>query len=402
MKKYVYKAKNPVGETINGIVESPNEKAAIKILHEHDLLIITLSEKKELSLKSVSVGGPSVSEREVATFTRLLSTMLSTGLPLTDALSNLATQTNNKYFRELVKTILRDVQAGSSLSESLSRYPAVYNNLYINLVKSGEASGKVGESLGRLADTMESNLEFKAKIKGAMVYPAILVTAMIGVAVLMITFVVPKIGDVYRDFHAELPLPTRVLIAISDIMRNYTIFVVIFFGVLFFAYRVLRKNPTSDLLMNNFLFRVPVVGPMNAEANLALIFRTLGTLLASGVAIIDALDIVSHVVDNNYFRTGLEMASKSVEKGLPLSLAIRRNPDFPPMVAQLMAIGEETGTLDQSLDRLANFYQESAERKVKTLTTALEPMMLLLMGVMVGGLAIAVMLPMFNLINVIK
>lgn len=405
MLQFNYKAKDKDGKTLSGVVESLNSASAAKTLQEHGLLVISVYEKRSLSLNSLQnflPGAKRVSGQEIATFTRLVSTMLKAGLPLIDALSNLVLQIKNTYFREVVRSILQDVQGGTSLSVAMKRYPNVFNNLYVSLVASGEASGKLDETMERLAEMLEADLDFKGKIKGAMIYPAIVVVAMSAVGVFMITTIIPKIAEVYEDFGAELPLPTRILIGISDIIRNYTIVVVIVLVLLYIGYRIFRKNPASDLMINNFFLSVPIIGQMNSEVELTIMTRTLGTLINSGVSILDALRIVSTAMDNNKYRLGLETATQTVEKGLPFSSAIRRNPDFAPIVSQLCAIGEETGTLGDSLNRLAKYYQESSERKVKGLTVALEPLMILIMGGMVGGLAVAVLLPMFNLVNVIK
>ncbi len=405
MKQFTYKAKDANGSTLTGIVESADQLAAAKTLQEHGLLVISVNEKKSLNfgdLKSLIPGVSKVSDQEVATFTRLLSTMLKAGLPLIDALSNLAVQTTNPYFKDVVRSVLQDVQGGISLSASMKRYPKVFNNLYVSLVAAGEASGKVGETMERLAEMLESDLDFKGKIKGALIYPAIVVVAMAGVAIFMITTIIPKIADVYDEFGAELPLPTKILIGISDIFVHYTIFVVIFIVIVIIAVKIFRKNPASDLLINNFMYRLPIMGELNSEVVMTILTRTLGTLINSGISILDSLKIVANAMANDKYKMGLEYAAQTVEKGLPFSSAIRRNPDFAPIVAQLSAIGEETGTLGDSLNRLSKYYQDSSERKVKALTTALEPIMILVMGAMVGGLAIAVLLPMFNLVNVIK
>ncbi len=401
MKQFEYKALNLEGSMLNGVIESNSPENAARILQEKKYLVIDVKEKRSFSLTNISFG-KSISDREVATFTRLLSTMLSTGLPLIDAISNLVAQARSVYFKEVLKSILHDIQSGISLSESMARYPNVFNELYTNLVKAGEASGKVDGALGKLADTLESNLDFKAKVTGAMVYPAVIVGAMALIGIFMITTIIPKIADVYKEYGSDLPFPTQILITISDVIKNYTIIVILFFILLGFTFKALKKNPVSDLMINNFILKMPIFGLLSQEIIMALIFQTLGTLLSSGVAILDALKIVTKTVSNNFFRTGLIEASAYVEKGLPLSMAIKRNSDFPMMVSQLLSVGEETGTVDQSLDRLAKFYQDSAERKVKNLTTLLEPVMILLMGGMVGGLAIAVLMPMFNLVNVIK
>jgi type IV pilus assembly protein PilC len=404
MKQFAYLARDKAGTKVEGLIESATTEQAARTLQERKLLVINIHEKREFTLDAIlgSLTGSRVSAREVATFTRLLATMLGTGLPLTDALYNLVTQTHNGALREIIQAVLHDVQSGVSLSETLSHNNRVFDNLYINMVKAGEAAGRMDDALEKLAEMLESNLDFQSKVKGAMIYPAVVTVAMGGIGVFMITTIIPKIAAVYEEFGAELPGPTRVLIAISDLLRNYTIFVFLFAVLAYFTLRTLKKNPVSEMLINNAMFKTPVMGALWAEVDIAVICRTLGTLLSSGVAILEALKIVSKIMPNNYFRAGLIEASVFVEKGLPLSAAIRRNPDFPLIMSQLLAIGEETGTVDKSLNQLAKFYQDSAERKVKALTTLLEPVMILFMGGMVAMLALAVLMPMFNLVNVIK
>lgn len=404
MKRFVYKVKDQAGATSTGIIESVSDKAAARLLQEKGLLVVSLAEKRVWDWKSLTLGvfGNSVSQREIATFTQFLATMLATGLPLADALDNLANQTGNNYFREVIRSIIHDVQAGVSLSDAMGRYPKLFDTLYINLIKAGEASGKMDEILAKLADTLEANLDFKSKVSGALIYPAVVTVAMIGVAILMLTTVIPRIATVYKDFGADLPLPTRILIGASGFISSYFLIFVALAILAVFGVRTLLKNSTSEFVINNLSFRIPILGPMNAEVTITIVARTLGMLLYSGVAILDSLRIMARAVANNYFRSGLLAAATLVEKGLPFSLAIRRDPNFPPIMAQLLAIGEETGTVDQSLMKLADYYQDITERKTKTLTTLLEPILLIVMGIMIGGLAIAILLPMFNLVNVIR
>lgn len=404
MKRFLYKAKDQLGITTSGVVESVSDKTAVRTLQEKGLLVVSLAEKRVWDWQSLTTGlfWSRVSEREIATFTGFLATMIATGLPLADALENLAMQTRNAYFREVIRSAIHDVQSGLSLSEALGRYPKIFDTLYVNLVKAGEASGKMDEVLVKLAETLEANLDFKAKVSGALIYPAVVTVAMLAVAIFMLTTIIPRIAEVYKQFGADLPLPTRILTGLSSLITNYFLVVIILIGLVVFGVRTLLKNPTSEYLINNLFFRIPVLGPLNAEVTLTIVARTLGMLLYSGVGILSALSIMARAVPNNYFRSGLLTAVALVEKGLPLSLAIRRNPDFPPLMSQLLAIGEETGTVDQSLAKLAKYYQDITERKTKTLTSLLEPILLIVMGTMVGGLAIAVLLPMFNLVNVIK
>lgn len=402
MIQFNYKAKDKSGVTVTGVVESPSVAVAAHTLQEHGLLVISLAEKREFNLKSLKLSFNGVSGQELSTFTRLLATMLKAGLPLVDALSNLSFQVKNSTFKEVILSILHDVQSGGSLSVAMTRYPKVFNVLYVSLIKSGEASGKAEESMEKLAQMLEDEQEFRGKVKGAMIYPIIVTLAMIGVGLFMITTIIPKIATVYKDFNAELPLPTKILIGISDIVRNYFIIVVIFGVVGFMAFKAFRKNPASDFLINNAMLKMPILGELQTDVNLTVMNRTLGTLINAGVSILDALKIVSQAQDNNYLRQGIEQAAADVEKGLPFSGSIQRNPKFPIIMSQLCAIGEETGTLGESLMRVSKYYQESSERRVKALTASLEPIMIIVMGVMVGGLAIAVLMPMFNLVSVIK
>lgn len=404
MKQFAYKARDSSGTETQGVVESLSDKAAVRTLQERGLLVVSLSQKRVWDWSNLTLGvfGSRVSSREIATFTQFLATMLSTGLPLSDALENLAMQTTNGYFREVIRSLVHDVQSGISLSDALGRFPKLFDTLYVNLIKAGEASGKMDEVMAKLAETLEANLDFKAKVSGALTYPAVVTVVMVGVAVFMLTTVIPRIAEVYKQFGADLPLPTRILIGLASLVTNYFLVAVILVALLVFGVRTLLKNPTSEYLLNNLSFRLPVFGPLNAEMTVAIVARTLGMLLYSGVAILDALAIMARAVPNNYFRSGLLEARELVEKGLPFSLAMRRNPNFPPLMSQLLAIGEETGTVDQSLGKVAKYYQDITERKTKTLTSLLEPVLLIIMGTLVGGMAIAVLLPMFNLISVIK
>ena len=404
MRQFSYRAVDQTGKRQAGLVESLDDKQAARTLQERGWLVVEVKQKKELNLSGllpVWALPSNVSEQEVATLTRLLATMLATGLPLTEALSNLAMQNRGRYLAEVIHSLESDVRSGVAMSTAMARYPKVFNNLYVNLVRAGEASGKMGETLERLADTLESSLDFKNKVKGAMVYPVIVVTAMVGIGGFMITTIIPKIADVYRQFGADLPLPTKILVGLSVITSRYFIVVLILGTGLFFLYGALRRNKTSDYLLNNAAYRIPIFGAIQEQVMTTVLARTLGTLLGAGVAISEALRIVSGTMGNDCYRDGLEGVAVQVEKGLPLSLAMARNPVFPVMMSQLVAIGEETGTVDQSLMRLSRFYQDAAERQVKMLTTTMEPLMILLMGLMVGGLAVAVLLPMFNLVNVI-
>jgi type IV pilus assembly protein PilC len=360
-----------------------------------------LSEKSSFSLDNILPFRKTVSDQDIASFTRHLSTMLETGLPLTDALADLESQPNQK-FSEVVTNIRKEVMGGSSLSAAMEKYPKIFKPMYLSMVKAGEASGQVDKSLGRLADTLEKAIEFKAKVKGALIYPIIVVIAMIGVGTLMMIFVIPTLSEVYKSFDAELPLPTRILIGISDFTRNYWYLTIMAAVAAILGFRAVKQTKSGEYAINNLILNLPVFGELNREVIFATLTRTMGTLVGAGIAIMEAIRISKEVIGNNIYKETMDEAARQVEKGFPFSLALRNAELYPPIFSQMVAIGEETGTMDKSLERLANFFEGNAERKIKNLTTALEPVLIIILGIAVAGLAIAILLPMFNLVNVIK
>lgn len=401
MPIFSYKAKDKTGRYLDGVIEAATIDKAATAIREHGLFVIKLSTKGEFSFNPLFSFKPKISAGDVAGFTRHLSTMLETGLPLTDALANLEVQTSD-LFADAVSAIRKDVTGGMSLSAAMSKYPAIFKPIYISMVKAGEASGQVDKTLERLAETLEKDIELKSKIKGAMIYPVIVIIAMMGVGAVMMSFVIPQISEVYKSFGSELPLPTMILIGISNFVRDYSLLVLIGLFASIFGLRSFKKTKAGDYFINNLIFKVPVFGEINREVLFATLTRTLGTLVGSGIAILDSLKISSEIVGNNIYRDTLNDATSQVEKGFPLSLSLKNSELFPPVFAQMVAIGEETGTMDKSLDRLANYFGSNAEGKIKNLTTALEPVLIIVLGIAVGGLAIAVLMPMFNLVSVIK
>jgi type IV pilus assembly protein PilC len=401
MPIFSYKAKNRDGKYQTGVIESSNPTRAAAAIREHGLFVISLWEKSSLSVDNLLPFRKNVAEQDIANFTRHLSTMLETGLPLTDALTDLEGQPNQN-FSEVVTNIRKDVMGGSTLSGAMEKYPKIFKPVYISMVKAGEASGQVDKSLGRLADTLEKDIEFKAKVKGALIYPVIVIIAMIGVGPLMMIFVIPTLSEVYKSFDSELPLPTRVLIGISDFIRNYWYLTALALALAVLGFRSIKQTKSGEYALNNLMFDIPIFGELNREVLFATMTRTMGTLVGAGIAILEALRISKDVIGNNIYKETMDEAARQVEKGFPFSLALRNMELYPPIFAQMVAIGEETGTMDKSLERLANFFEGNAERKIKNLTTALEPALIIVLGIAVAGLAIAVLLPMFNLVNVIK
>lgn len=403
MEIFEYIARDREGKKIKGKIESPSEERAAALLRERNLVIISLTPQETdagffYQLKKLQkVGG-----KDKATFTRLLATMLSTGLTIIDALENLALQTENLGFKETISEMLRDIEGGASLSAALSRHKEIFDEIYISLVKTGEAAGTLDKTLKRLAESLEKERDFKGKIKGAMLYPVIVSVAMVGVAVLMLVVVIPKISAVYEEAGAVLPLPTLLMIGLSKLITTRWYFLLggIFF--VFLLFRALKETEQGKVILGNLAFKIPIFGEMNRQVALTSFIRTLGVLVESGLSILEALRLTGKTIGENIYKLILEEAAVQVEKGFSLSTILKSREEFPPIVGQMIAVGEETGTLDEILGRLSLYFEGEAEMKIKNLTTALEPFIIVVMGAAVAGLAVAVLMPLFNLVNVIK
>ncbi|MBU0619057.1 type II secretion system F family protein [Patescibacteria group bacterium] len=397
MKKFNYKAKNKQGKTITGLIEANNDQSAVKILRERGLLTLSLKEYREgISLVQFFPFLQKISKDDLVNFTRQLSTMITAGLPLTDALTILQMQ-GKPAFAEVVGGVLKDVEGGESLAKSLEKYPKVFPNIYIALVRSGEAAGVLDTILARLADNLEKQKEFRTKTRGAMIYPAIIVTGMLIVAVIMIIFVIPKLTSLYAEFEADLPIATELLLKLSDFMvKSWYLFLLLIIGAVT-GFRRFYKTAAGKKIIDRQSLRLPIFGKLKTKVILAEFTRTLSLLINAGVAIIDSLNIVASVAGNVIFEASIRQIAKKVEKGTPLANALAQEEVFPQLVSQMISVGEETGKVDEILNKLSHYFETEAEAAIKGLTTAIEPLMMALLGVGVGFLVIAVIMPIYNL-----
>lgn len=399
---YTYKARELSGAVRRGKIEALNEKEVAAILRKNGLVAIDINKQQKFANFSFLATIRGVSGREISVFTRMLATMISSGLTLNASLSNLSAQTKNDKLKNAINDIVKRVSGGASFSESISFHKDIFNNLYISLAKAGEASGKLEETLVKLAETLETQEEFSGKVKGAMVYPAIVVTMMVLIAIVMMVMVIPKITQVYIEFGADLPLPTKIMVVISNIMINYWFLGIPLVVALFFVPRIMKSNPKTKYIWSNLMYNIPVLGPLQQEVSLTIFCRTFGSLIGSGVPISQVLKITAEVLGENDFGDAILECRDKIEKGFVLSESLKRFPIFPSVLPQMVSMGEETGKLDEAMYRLSLYFGELAERRSKTLTAAMEPILIVCLGVGVGGLAIAILLPMFNLVNVIK
>ena len=400
MAIFKYVAKDIGGTNRYGTVDARTKELALNLLKTQGLTVINLDEKKENFIE-ILTDFRGVPTGEVVSFTRQLSTMISAGLPISRALEVLAMQTQQMHFKKILMDILRSVEGGSSLSAALGRYEVIFPPTYQALVRAGESSGKMDEILKRLASTMESDREINAKFKGAMVYPIIVFMAMIGVFFILMIFVIPKLADMYKGLNVPLPPVTVAMIVASDFMVKFKFLILIFGIVAVILTRSFFRTEAGRVLLTEVVFRLPVFGKINKEKELAQFVRTLSLLMSSAIPIVDALNIVGTVAMTRAFKTAASEAALQVEKGNPISQYFRSNPLFPAVVSQMAAVGEETGKMDEVLERVASFYDGEVDHLIKGLSAALEPIILVILGGMVGFLIISIITPIYKITSAI-
>ena len=396
MPFFKYVAKNTYGETVKGKIEARNGKQAAGELMSRQLLVIDVSPLSEDSLVAVKTALFGIKFNDVVNFTRQLSTMISAGLPLSMSLSILVQQSKAEMSR-LVATLLQDIEGGMTFGDALMKHPKEFDMIYIQLVKAGELGGVLDDIVSRLAVNLEKSKEFRAKTKGAMIYPAIVMIALVVVGFIMMIFVIPKLTAMYDDLGAQLPMATQVLMNISDFTVKFWWLVIGAAAGGGFAFMKWKKTPSGRRRWDRFVLKVPIIGVLVQKITLTEFARTLSLLLGAGISLLQALEIVTRGINNTIYREALEDAKSQVEKGVQMSKAIGQHDVFPPILYQMMSVGEETGKLDEVLGKLAMYFEQESEQAVKNLTTAIEPLIMIVLGIGVGAMVIAVILPIYNL-----
>lgn len=399
MKKFVYKAKTRDGKNQQGKVEARDIDVAAMVLRERGLVVIDLKSSTEASgLSSLGKQFQKVGLDDTVAFTRQLATMISSGLPLTEALSILEIQ-SKPALAKVIGEILRDVQAGSTVADAMQKHSGVFSEVYISLVRAGEAAGALDDILKRLAANLERQKEFRAKTRGALIYPAIVTVGMIIVTIVMMVFVVPKLAEMYQDFDAELPVATQILIGTSNFITGYWYIMIGLIVVGSFAFRAWKKSPIGLQQYDSMMLKMPVFGPLKAQIILTELTRTLGLLIGAGISLIEAVEIVHKGIQNKIYEDALDDALKNVKKGVPFSVSLSRQDVFPPLFPNMVAVGEETGKMDEVLLKVSSYFEDEAEHLIKNLTTALEPLIMVVLGVGVGFLVLSIIMPIYNLTN---
>ncbi len=394
MPVFSYTAKNQHGENVKGKVEAQNKSQAAGILMSRNLLVVNIVPLGDSLFISKILN--KVKHEDLVNFTRQLSTMIDAGLPLATGL-NILKEQNNPAMAEVVSSLLREVESGSSFAKALEKQPDVFDRIFVQLVKAGELGGVLDKVLDKLAENLEKDKEFRAKTKGAMIYPAIVFIAMLVVGFVMMVFVIPKLTDMYSDFGAELPLPTLILMSIANFMSKFWWLILMIVGGAVASLRSWNKTQVGQRKIDEFLFKIPIIGDLRKKIILTSFSRTLSLLLSSGVPLLNGLIIVSESMDSILYREAMLGITKKVEKGVSLARAVAVFDLFPSILHQMMSVGEETGKIDEVLLKLSKYFEAESEQAVKNLTAAMEPLIMVVLGIGVGAMVIAIIMPIYSL-----
>jgi len=397
MAIFQYKAVDKNRNSITGLVESGSEAEAVEMLKEKNLDIVYVKEEQSASKINISPIIGRIKVKDIVIFSRQFSVLISANVALVQSLKIVVDQTENLKFKMIISEVADDIDAGARLSEALGKHPKVFSNFYISVVRSGETSGKLDEVLTYLADEMEKDYDMLSKIKGAMIYPAFVLTGLMGVGIVMMVFVVPKLTAVLLESGGELPIATRILIGTSDFLSNYWWLFLVIIGGAVFGIKMFTRTDVGKLTVDTIKLRLPIFGKLFQRIYLVRFTRSMHTLIIGGVNITKSLKITGDVVSNKVYKDLIDKTVKEVEEGNSISNIFSQSKQIPRMVSQMMSIGEKTGKLDVILKRITEFYGREINNIVTNLMTLMEPIIMVIMGLAVGVMVAAIILPMYNM-----
>jgi len=396
MAEFSYRAKDLKGEDYTGDIQAADVHAAAVTLRKKGLIVIAVKLKHPPSLGFLNRFLNRVSFTELVVITRQLSTMISAGLVLSEAIDILEEQQGSKTLKKALAEISQDIKGGLTLAQALGKYPHIFPHLYVNLIKSGEASGRLDSVLSQMAEGLEKEREFRARIRGAMIYPIVVLTMMVVVVIIMMVFVIPKLVNLYQQSTLDLPLPTKILILTSTLFINFwwLAILIIVLAVVF----INRWNKTSQgsLFFGRLILKMPILGRIVTNVTLTNFNRTFGLLTSAGIPLLESIGIVEDLTDNPIFKKALKEAYSGVEKGLPFSALLTAS-IFPRILGQMVKVGEETGKIDEIFFKLAEYFESESDHLVKNLTVVIEPVVLIILGIGVAFLVISIILPIYKL-----
>lgn len=401
---YAYKVRDKSGKILTGSLDADNTALVANRLRQMGYVPIAIDKKAGPGMKR-EIPIPGISNRvklnEISVFSRQFATMINAGLTMLRSLAILSSQTNNAHFHAVIDQVRGDIESGSSLSQALNRHPKQFSRLYVSMIRAGETGGNLDRTLSDLATTIEKQVELRGKIRSAMTYPIMVLLLVTGILGAMLLFIVPIFKKMYAQLGGKLPAPTQLLIAVSNVVVHGAPFVLLAIVALAIAYRRWVKTDTGRAARDRLLLRVPIFGALIRKTSMARFASTLSTLLSSGVPVLESLEITSDTVSNMVVAKGVHAVAEGAKRGEPLTRPLLDHPVFPPMVTQMMAVGEETGALDTLLEKVARFFEEEVQRTVEALTSLLEPLLIVVLGGAVGAMVIALYMPMFDIIKLV-
>ncbi|MDD4981843.1 MAG: type II secretion system F family protein [Candidatus Omnitrophica bacterium] len=402
MTTYNYTAKDKNGYTLNGSLDVSSESEAADALHKKELTIISIEQAKDKASKAgVKAKDQKVKLDDLVIFTRQLATMIDSGIPLVHALGILSEQVENPSLKGVVVSVRQDIEAGMSFCDALAKHPKVFSDLFINMARAGESSGMLDDILDRLASYLEKSAALSRKISSSLVYPAVVVSMAFIITAVLLLKVVPTFKGIFDVLGGQLPVPTQILIFMSDVFRKYFLFLVIFIAGLVFLFRKYIATERGRYNFDRAQLKAPVLGELFRKLSVAKFSRTFSTLVKSGVSVLNALDIVSKTSGNKVVEEAVVSCSKAVRDGESIAAPLLRSGVFPPMVCRMISVGEQTGKLENMLTKIADFYDEQVDSATSALTSMIEPLVIAFLGIVVGGIVISLFLPVFKISQLI-
>ncbi|MGM0568455.1 MAG: type II secretion system F family protein [Elusimicrobiota bacterium] len=401
MPDFTFKAKAPSGKLVKGEMEAADYRAVAGRLRDKRMIVLEVKLKKEHAafdmLKKINPLRGRVKQKDLVIFSRQLSTMVSAGLPIVQGLSILVQQVENPFFKSIVSSVREDIESGSAIADAMEKHPQAFSDLFVNMVKAGELGGILDIILQRLADYLESASELRSKVKGAMVYPAVISFVATSVTIFLLVIIIPRFAEVFADFGQELPMPTQILISVSEMLQRSIIFIILAFIGIVVGIRQFYKTDVGSKKIDEFLLKLPLLGNLLRKVAVARFTRTFGTLVKSGVPILEALETVAKTSGNRVIEQAVLDSKESIREGEKIATPLSKSGVFPPMVMQMITVGEETGNLDVMLSKIADFYDAEVDSAVDGLTSMIEPIIIVIMGIVIGSIVIAMFMPIFEM-----
>ena len=401
MPVWIWEGKTKTGETRRGEVEAPDEASVQQRLRAMALQNVKIK-KRPMQINIKLPGFSSIQQKDLVIFTRQFATMIDAGLPLVQCLDILAGQLDNLAFREVLSKVKAKVESGSTLADALGDHPKVFDTLYVQLVAAGEIGGILDTILNRLAQYIEKNEKLKSKVKGAMVYPSVVLIVAVGVTVVLLLFVTPTFEKMFKDFGGAMPAPTQIVIDLSKWLQHYGLYLVGTLIGVAFVFTAWKNSVRGRQQWDAFVIRTPIFGPLIRKVAVARFTRTLGTMISSGVPILDALEVVAKTAGNSVVEKAIRYTKEKISEGKTIVQPLAETKVFPPMVVQMIGVGEATGAMDQMLTKIADFYDDEVDAAVAAITSLIEPVMMVFLGGVVGGFLVAMYLPIFSIAGAIK